>query len=193
MSMDSEPQMLDFVKALSDVERLRVIGMLTRGPANASRVAERLGLPFRDAFEHLSFLAYIGVVRVRPAPSKQDDVYELDSHGMEKMARRQFAGSREAYVPAPDLDPNARKVLQAYLNADGSIRQIPSSVDKSAQFRIVLEYLIQAFTPGVNYTEKEVNTILRRFHPDTAGLRRDLIDVGLLQRETDGARYWRSL
>jgi hypothetical protein len=43
----------------------------------------------------------------------------------------------------------------------------------------------------VNYTEKEVNTILRRFHLDTAGLRRDLVDANMLARESDGSRYWR--
>jgi hypothetical protein len=186
--MDPEPQMLDFVKAMSAVERLRTIGVLTRGPADASRVAEKLGVSFRQAFTHLSFLAYSGAIRVRPALSRQDDVYELDSDGMEKMARRQLAGSREVYVPTPDLDEKLRKVLAAYLNADGSIKRIPSQESK---LKVILGYLIAAFTPSVVYTEKEVNTILRRFHPDTAGLRRDLIDSGLLTRQSDGSRYWR--
>ncbi len=35
--MDAQPEMLDFVKALSDVDRLRIIGALTRGPATVSR------------------------------------------------------------------------------------------------------------------------------------------------------------
>ena len=42
-----------------------------------------------------------------------------------------------------------------------------------------------------NYTEKEVNTILRRFHLDVVGLRRGLIDSGLMARESNGSRYWR--
>jgi hypothetical protein len=42
-----------------------------------------------------------------------------------------------------------------------------------------------------SYTEKEVNMILARFHEDTPGLRRDLVDAGLLARERDGSRYWR--
>jgi hypothetical protein len=58
---------------------------------------------------------------------------------------------------------------------------------------VLLDYLIQAFTPGVDYTEKEVNLIIRRFNVDVAGLRRDLIDAGLLQRERDGSRYWRPM
>ncbi len=186
--MDTQPEMLNFVKAMSDVERLRIIGALTVGSATVSQVAERLGMPFRDAFEHLSFLAYIEVVRIQPASRKQDEVHELDSDGLVKIVRHQLAGPREAYIPAPDLDPKSRKVLASYLNADGTIKQIP---DQTSKLKVILDYLVAAFTPGVDYTEKEVNTILRRFHVDTAGLRRDLVDVGLLQRESNGSRYWR--
>jgi hypothetical protein len=56
---------------------------------------------------------------------------------------------------------------------------------------VVLNYLVQAFALSTNYTEKEVNQILRRFHEDTAGLRRDLVDAKMLSRESDGSRYWR--
>lgn len=38
---------------------------------------------------------------------------------------------------------------------------------------------------------EEVNFIIRRFHLDTAGLRRDMIDRGMLQRKSDGSQYWR--
>jgi hypothetical protein len=181
--MNESPNMLDFVKAMSDTERLRIIGVLAHRPARVAEVASQLGMPVRDAFEHLEFLESAGIVR------KTHEVYELDSRGLERLSKRQFAGMpRESYVPAPGLDEKARKVLQSHLNPDGTIKQIPS---QSAKLRVILEYLITAFTPGVDYTEKEVNTILRRFHIDTAGLRRDLVDARMLARESDGSRYWR--
>jgi hypothetical protein len=123
--------------------------------------------------------------------SQKDGVYELHPDHLEKLARSQLAVERKVYVPAPELDEKSRKALKIYLNADGTIRQIPSSVVKPADFRVILDYLIQAFSPDVNYTEKEVNAIIKRFHEDTAGLRRDLVDMGLLARESDGSRYWR--
>jgi len=86
------------------------------------------------------------------------------------------------------LDDKSKKVLKAYLNADGSIRQIPN---QPVKLQVVLNYLIQAFAPDTNYTEKEVNQILRRFHEDTAGLRRDLVEAKMLERISDGSRYWR--
>jgi hypothetical protein len=180
--MTEQPEMLDFVKAMSDADRLRIIGVLAHRPAGAAQVAGELGLPLRDAVDHLAFLEHVGVVR------KAHEAYELDAGGLEALSKRQLRSERAAYVPAPGLDERTRKVLGVHLKADGTIRQIPS---QPARLRVILDYLVAAFTPGVDYTEKEVNTILRRFHLDVAGLRRDLIDSGLMARESNGSRYWR--
>lgn len=187
--MDAQPNMLDFVKAMSNAERLKIIGMLTRRPATAAQVAAELHVPFREALDHLSFLRFVGVVRTNTGDQAQDAVYELHPEGAEKLAQARLAGLRESYVPAPHLDEKARKVLVASLNADGSIRHLPSI--QSGKLKYILEYLVEAFTPGMDYKEKEVNAIIRRFHEDVSGLRRDLIDAGLLKRESDGSRYWR--
>ncbi len=177
--------MLTFVKAIANADRLRIIGLLSQHSARRAEIAEKLGLSIRDTFNHLSFLEHVGVI------SQQDGMYELQPDHLEKLARSQLATERKGYVPAPELDEKTRKVLKIYLNADGSIRQIPSSVDRPAQFQIILEYLIQAFTPNRDYTEKEVNAIIKRFNEDISGLRRDLVDAGMLARESDGSRYWR--
>ena len=180
--MEEKPEMLDFVKAMSDADRLRIIGVLAKGPASVNEAAVQLGIPVRDALNHLAFLEFVGAVE------KSGEAYQLNPSGMEALSKRQFGGGRESYVPAPDLDVKSHKVLVTYLNADGSVKQIPQQATK---LRVVLEYLVTAFTPGVDYTEKEVNTIIRRFHVDVSGLRRDLVDAGLLDRERDGSRYWR--
>jgi hypothetical protein len=176
-------EMLDFVKALSDADRLRIIGILTQRPATLKEVSTELGLSIREANDHLAFMAFAGILR------DKDGVYELDPEGLEALSRRQFAGKpRESYTPAPDLEAEKRKVLKTYLNPDGSIKQIPL---QPAKLRVILDYLIASFEPGVIYTEKQVNMIIRRFNEDTAGLRRDLVDAGLLKRESDGSKYWR--
>ena len=183
--MNNLPNMLDFVKAMSDADRLRIIGVLVQRSASVKQIASELDMPFRDAFNHLSYLEFVGAVR------RTEDLYTLYSKAFESLSRGQFSDEREIYIPAPNLDENSRRVLQACLNPDGSIKRLPSSIGKPAQFRILLEYLIQAFTPGRTYSEKEVNGIIRRFNEDTAGLRRDLVDAGLLDRARDGSRYWR--
>lgn len=47
----------------------------------------------------------------------------------------------------------------------------------------VLAYVAEAFEPGRDYAEAEVNVMLARVQDDFATLRRYLIDAGLLRRE----------
>ena len=183
--MEDNNEMLDFVKALANADRLKIVGMLVQSSASLAEITEGLSLPTREVFNHLAFLEHVGVVH------KLDDRYSLDADGLEAIARRQFEGKRPAYSPEPDQEKDRQKVLATFLNADGTIRQVPNSRTQAAKFRIVLEYLLAAFEPAAVYTEKEVNTILRRFNEDVAGLRRDLIDAGMLARERDGSKYWR--
>jgi hypothetical protein len=181
--MMEQDEMLEFVKALSHADRLRVLGVLARKSAPAVEIAADLGMPLREALQHLATLEHGGVVL------HQDETWSLDIKNVEGISRRQFANKpREAYAPSPDLSEKPRKVLAAHLNPDGSIKQLPH---EPAKLQVILDYLLEAFTPGVIYTEKEVNMIIRRFHLDTAGLRRDMIDRGMLQRKSDGSQYWR--
>jgi hypothetical protein len=177
-----ENEMVDFVKAIADADRLRIVGLLTQKPARLSEINELLGFHPVDTQHHLDRLMQSGVVHLT------DGIYELDTKALEKRLRRQFKGKRPAYAPESDVEKNVGRVLAAHLNPDGRIKSVPF---QPAKLHVILDYLINAFTVGTNYTEKEVNLILGQFHPDTAGLRRDLIDAGMLERERDGSRYWR--
>jgi hypothetical protein len=180
--LNDSHELLNFVKAMADVDRLRIIGVLAQGRANRSEIAGQLNMPLRDAVDHLAFLEHVGVINLK------DELYELNTDKLETLARAQLREEKPEYIPAPGLDEKSRKVLVVCLNPDGTIKTLPPQAGK---LKVVLDYLVQAFTPGVNYTEKEVNTIIRRFHVDVSGLRRDLVDAGLLDRERDGSRYWR--
>ena len=180
--MNEQPEILSFVKAMASAERLRIVGVLARGRATQPDIAERLGMPVRDVFNHLLFLAEVGVV------NETNGVYDLDEKAIESFARGQFEGKRPSYEADQREPEDVRKVLKNFLNADGSIKQIPLQGNKVL---IILNFIVDAFAFDTDYTEKEVNTILRRFHVDTATLRRYLVDNGLMARESDGTRYWR--
>jgi len=184
-------QLLDFVKAMSDPDRLRIIGALSKGPLTAAQVAESTGLPLREAFNHLEFLEYVHVVLSHAAEKKQDAAYELDAVFLEQLARQQFEGQRQEYHLVTDANEETRRVLKKFLKPDGSIRQIPNTRTQYASFQVILNYVLASFETKRDYTEKEVNAILKRFHEDVAGLRRDLVDSGMLARERDGSKYWR--
>jgi hypothetical protein len=183
--MVNDSQMLDFVKALANADRLKIVGMLAQNPARLPEIAAGLSLPTREVFNHLAFLEHVGVIHI------SGDLYELDTNGLQALTRRQFEGKRPSYVAHPAMGPGTQKILGTFLNTDGTLRQVPNSRTQAAKFHIVLDYLLAAFEPGVFYTEKEVNGILRRFNEDVSGLRRDLIDAKMLARERDGSKYWR--
>jgi hypothetical protein len=182
MKMDTQPEILSFLKAMASAERLRIVGLLSQGSKRAGEIAEVLGLHPSEVVRHLEQLTNSGVV------SETDGVYNLNEKAIESLARGQFEGKRPVYIPEEDQEQDVRKVLKAYLNADGTIRQLPQ---EGRKMLVILYFILEAFSFDTNYTEKEVNTILRRFHVDTATLRRNLVDYGLLDRESDGTRYWR--
>lgn len=180
--MQPQTEIMDFVKAMASAERLRIVGVLVRGRATRIQIAEQLHLPVRDVFQHLSFLEHVNVVR------EEDGFYELDEKAVEALARGQFEGKRPVYEAKEEKQEDVRKVLKTYLNPDGTIKQIPQ---EGRKLLIILNYILDAFAFDAIYSEKEVNTIIRRFHADTASLRRAFIDHSLLAREGDGSKYWR--
>jgi hypothetical protein len=54
----------------------------------------------------------------------------------------------------------------------------------------VLDFLAGHFEPGKQYTERQVDEILLRFHPDYCALRRYMVEEELMDRR-DGM-YWRA-
>lgn len=174
-------EMLDYVKALSDPVRLRIIGLLSQENASREQIAARLNLSPKESLNHLGFLEYVGVV------TQTDGVFSLNNDKLAALGKEKLTGGVKKFVPPDDLDETSKKILRDYLNADGTIRQVP----EQKKIGPILDYLIQNFEFDKIYTEREINAIIKRFNEDTAGLRRDLVDAKMLARESDGSRYWR--
>lgn len=90
---------------------------------------------------------------------------------------------------AGDLSANARKALIQFDDA-GRLVRLPN---KFTVQQMVMWVLWTRFAPRRNYTEKEVNMILNAQHTfgDPATLRRELVNMRLLGRESDCSRYWK--
>ena len=70
---------------------------------------------------------------------------------------------------------------------DGPLSVFPSKQKKKVT---VLRHLLKRFDVRREYTEKEVNEILKTAYPDYVTLRRYLIEYGFMGRVRDGSRYW---
>jgi hypothetical protein len=70
-------------------------------------------------------------------------------------------------------------VLQSFVT-DDRITSIPSSRKKRF---VLLKWLVEKFVCDRNYSEKEVNTLLKQHHEDCATLRREFIGYQMMSRD----------
>jgi predicted transcriptional regulator len=179
-------ELLSFFKALSDANRLKIVGLLAQGNYSVEELAAMLDLRPPTVSHHLSKLSEVGLVSARAESFY--NVYQLETDSLEQMAQRLLAEETlPAVAEGVDLDAYDRQVVENYALPDGRLKQIPT---KRKKFEAILRYVVRAFEPGKRYTEKEVSEILGQFNKDTAVLRRGLVDYQMMDREPDGSAYW---
>jgi hypothetical protein len=172
------------VALLAEPRRMRVFAAVVLGAGTPSEVAARTDLTLREAAEALRRLTDGGLISpATPNGSQGGFVAQLDA--FTESARTAAASRSRAGAEPLDPDRARAAVLRTFL-VDGRLVSIPAARGKR---RVVLEHIVAAFEPGVRYPEREVNAILRAFHPDHAALRRYLVDEMLLAREAGS--YWR--
>src|SRR3954449_6906120 len=169
---------LDALAVLADEERIRVVAALVLGSDTTDEVSEAAGLAKRRALEALTKLEAAGLV------TRVDAHWRFDVGRLREIARE--ARPRAEPDDVGDVDRETASVLRTFLRG-GRLTQIPMQHSKRL---IVLDHICRVFEIGTRYSEREVNAYLRAFHPDTAALRRYLVDEGFLTR--DNNIYWRT-
>lgn len=184
-------------KTLADPSRMTLLAHLTHAEYNVGQLARLVGLSEATVSHHVSKLRTAGLLNLRTAGKQH--FYRVNDQGLRTLKdltqRIEELPLAEADRSQPDtdwiaalpgLDDADRKVLKD--NApEGQLLRIPL---KRRKLESVLRWLVQAFEPGRQYTEAEVNAVLSGYHDDYATLRRELVDYRCLVRDMNGARYW---
>jgi hypothetical protein len=170
----------ELVGLLADDNRRRVVAALVLGAVDIADVRHLSGLDARAAARALQRLIDAGLVL-----RGDDGVLHLLGEAFRATARAEAARLRRPDEHAGQPDDVGR-VLRAFVR-DGRLVAIPTARSKRL---LVLDWLVQRFEPGRKYSERMVNLVLAQVHPDTAALRRYLVDEGMLSREH--GEYWRS-
>lgn len=186
MSQEKFAALLAFFKLLADATRLRMLGLLASREFSVQELATTLELREPTVSHHLARLKESGLVKMRAEGNVHH--YALQVEALHEMVREVLSPEELARTVTEDLDLDrySRKVLDTFLE-DGRLKDIPVQRRKRD---VVLRWLVSHFDEGRRYREAEVNETLKRFHWDSATLRREFIMTGLMQRE-DGV-YWRS-
>jgi hypothetical protein len=163
------------VRLLADEARLRVFAAIVLGGTATGQIQAMTGLAEDDVLAAVRRLLEAELVTTVDGVALVPRI----------ATRQRAAGPAPAPAPRRDTDRFREAVLRAFI-VDGRLVSMPS---KQSRRRVVLEFIVTRFTPGVRYQEREVDLILQTFHHDHASLRRHLVDADLLAR--DGGEYWR--
>jgi DNA-binding transcriptional ArsR family regulator len=177
-------KLLAFFKVLGNEDRLRIAGLLAGQEASIHDLAHLLEVRETDVVHHLDRLETLGLLRVRAEGDTPR--YRFDGEALIRMNAEVFRAAG-AVRPGDTGERGGDDAVLAAFVADGRLTQIPAQHKKRL---VILDWLARKFEPGVRYPEREVNELIQRYHPDTASLRRYLVDHGFMQR--DHGVYWRS-
>jgi hypothetical protein len=177
--------LLRYLKALADESRLRILGILASGERSVEDLAATLKLRAPTVSHHLALLREVDLVEARAEGTTR--YYRLRPQGLSTI-NRAFSAPERLAAFAQDEDASAweQKVLRDFFEGE-RLKEIPASRKKR---EVILRWLAERFTMGRRYSEAEINELLQRYHPDSATLRRELIGLGLLTRESGS--YWRA-
>jgi hypothetical protein len=174
---DSAARAAELLGLVAEDDRLRVVAALVLGAGSLADIATAAQIDVRRAGRALSRLETGGVV------SSEESTWRLHPEVLREAARA--AAPERPIEDHGAADPSDAAVLRRFIR-DGRLLSIPVSQGRR---RVVLDHIVRVFEPGVRYPEAEVNVLLRAFHPDSASLRRYLVDEGMLTREA--GVYWR--
>jgi hypothetical protein len=154
--------LLNFFKVLANENRLKLVGILSQAECSVEDLAARLKLKEPTVSHHLMKLKELNLVEMRSQGNIH--LYKLNGDTLSNLNKSLFTSEQMA---------------NCYINGDRII-EIPASRKKRL---IILKWLVNKFELGLTYSEKEVNQIIKRHHPDSATLRREFIGYNLMKRE----------
>ena len=181
---DELQTLLAILKTLADETRLRILGLVANQQRNVEELAALLHLRPSTVSWHLARLKEIDLVQMRAEGTTH--LYRVNGKGLGRIHKLLGAPERLTLVGDVEEDAFERKVLSDFLEA-GRLKEIPAYRKKR---QIILRWLVRQFEHGRTYPEAEVNAIIKRYHPDTATLRRELVGEKLMARER--GVYWRT-
>ena len=176
MNESEVERIVQFLKAIADRTRLRLLGFIAEEERSVEELACLLSVKEPTVSHHLNKLKELELVTMRR--EENSHLYRLNQKRLSGVLKELSPGILPEIVQEEDGSAYATKVLNTFL-VEGKLTLIPAQHKKRL---VILKRLAAEFDTGRAYTEQEVNETLKRFHPDCATLRREFIACGLMER-----------
>jgi len=169
---------LEILKLLADETRLGIINALMAEDSYVEKLASTLGLTPATICYHLKKMEAAGIVG-----SSRTQFYIIYSLNRDifDLTLREFIRTEK---PMEDSDEKYRREVLSNFFKYGKLTRIPVQQKKR---EIVLRHISKDFSAGKDYTEKEVNEVILKYHEDFCTIRREMIGFGIMDR--DGGIY----
>lgn len=172
-------RIVNFHKTLGDTTRIRIISLLKSGPHHGQAIAEKLGLKPPTISHHIGKLKEIDIVYQRR--DKNTIYFYLDERKLERMSAAINKISGDQMVEHFDLTTEeTAKIIRRFIDSNGKLKQLPAQRKKRL---ILLTYMLRELSHGKQYTEKEVNEHILRYHEDFASIRREFVMSHFMYRQ----------
>jgi hypothetical protein len=160
------------LKALVDTDRLRIIASLTQNAKSPKFLVSELHIKPGKINKHHALLEKANLVSKNMVEG--DLVFIFNHKHLEAFAREVFSSpQKELDLSSTDLSRAQKEIINNYFDFYGRLKLIPKQRKKIIA---ICRYLVEAFKIQVDYSEKEINGILSRYHQDATTLRRYLVD-----------------
>ncbi|MGZ4164029.1 MAG: DUF2087 domain-containing protein [Tumebacillaceae bacterium] len=168
-------RLLDFHKALADVNRLKIVMLLAAGPLSGQEIAEKLGLTPATVTHHMNLLRGVSIVRgVRDKNTIHFSLVEKE------LEQKSSALMRRLEQVKRNNGAEYDKVIANFFDKEGRLKTIPAQRKKKLY---VFEHMLEELEVGRSYSEKEVDEHIKRYHEDYCTIRREFIINHYMYRE----------
>ena len=164
---------LEILKLLADETRLGIINALMEEDSYVEKLSSSMGLTPATICYHLKKMEAAGIVG-----SSRTQFYIIYSLNRDifDLTLREFIKQEK---PVEDPDEKYRRAVLSNFFKYGKITRIPVQQKKR---EIVLRHIAKDFSAGKDYTEKEVNEVILKYHEDYCTIRREMVGFGIMDR-----------
>jgi len=165
---------LALLKILADETRLEILNILLKEDSYVEKIACELSLTPATICYHLKKMEAAGVVNC--SRSQFYIIYSLNREIFDKPLYELIKKDEEIV----NTEEKYKKEVISNFFKYGRLTQIPTQRKKR---EIVLAQILEQFDLDREYTEKEVNEIILRYHEDFCTIRREMIAFGMMTRD----------
>ena len=170
--------MTKLLRVFADREKVKLLGLLSNAPLPLHTLARLAGLSEAETVRHSGALKDAGLL---------EETFAEDGFRWRYQPKPVFAAlaalkqdAKPVGADGGEWTADEAKVLGDFF-VGGRLKTIPAQRKKR---EVALRFLASKFELGRTYTEQEVSFLLLEYHEDYASLRREMVDTGLMARES---------